>query len=264
MFCNRCKRDDVEPHPTSRHLCVDCVKAENNRVTYYRQHQDDWLAVAKESGLDPWLQQPGETQWEYTIWSRYRDSYPGKRPTYGDVARELDTTYGVVSKVSQRWTFPVRMQLWMRFVDQTTMVQRKKEILDMNKEHIDMAKALNGKLSAAIEAMDPLGMKPSEVASLLKTAAELERKARLDTESQEEMRRDLLVDPEQRQTKNKANKEDLSEIVDILSKAGVLGELKIKKTTTTTTEVTSGDNAIDVDASVSDYYEEGDDDDDDE
>ena len=89
------------------------------------------------------------------------------------------------------------------------------------------------------------------IASLMKTAAELERKARIDTEAQEEMRRDLLVDPEMRQQKKKANKDDLSEVVGILAKAGVLEGMKIKKTTTTTTEV-SADNSIDVDAEVVD------------
>ena len=47
----------------NRHMCVDCAKAENSRYTYYRQHQEDWIAIAKESQRDLWLQQPGETQW---------------------------------------------------------------------------------------------------------------------------------------------------------------------------------------------------------
>lgn len=252
MYCNRCKRDGVEQDPKSPHLCVDCVKAENSRVTYYRQHQDDWLMVAKESGLDPWVQQPGETQWEYTIWSRYRDSYPGKRPTYSTVAKELDTTYNVVKKVAQRWSFPVRMQLWMRQVDDVTMLQRKQEMLDMNKQHIDMAASLNKKLSDAIKMIDTSTIKPSEIASLMKTAAELERKARIDTEAQEDMKRDLLVDPEMRQQKKtKTDKTELSEVISILAKAGVLEGMAIKKTTTTTTEIGS-DNTIDIDAEVID------------
>lgn len=244
MHCPRCGRDDVTPHPTDSHLCVDCVHAENNRLTYYRQHQDDWLSVAKEAGIDPWVQQPGETQWEYTVWCRYRDSYPGKRPSYGDVAKELDTTYNVVNKIAQRWSFPTRMQLWMRFVDVTTMAQRKEQMLAMNKTHIDLANKLNDKLKLAIEVMDPAAMKPAEISSLFKVAADLERKARIDTEAQEAMQRDLFVDPEQKKQKKTVKQDDLSEIAQILMNAGVL-----KVTQTTTTEV-KVDNAIDVEAEV--------------
>ena len=78
--CPRCGQ--YKPaHQTDRHLCVDCARAENTRVTYYRQHQEDWIANAKENGIDIWAQQPGETQWEFTVWTAYRDSYPGKKPT---------------------------------------------------------------------------------------------------------------------------------------------------------------------------------------
>jgi hypothetical protein len=249
MYCPKCGRNEVEPHPTDSHLCVDCVKAENNRLTYYRQHQDDWLAVAKESGLDPWAQQPGETQWEYTVWTTYRDSYPGKRPNYADVSRQLETTYNVVKKIAQRWTFPTRMQLWMKFVDDTTLAQRRQEILDMNKEHIDMAALLNTKIKAAINAIDPNLVKPAEIASLMKTAAELERKARIDTENQEEIRRGQFIDTDIKQSKKQANATDLSEVVQILAKAGVLDGMKMKQTTTTTTEI-SVDNSVTVEAEV--------------
>lgn len=247
MLCPRCGRDNVEPHPTDRHLCVDCVHAENNRLTYFRQNQDEWLTVATESGLDPWTQQPGETQWEYTVWTEYRDSYPGKRPVYSDVAKRLDTTYSVVQHIAQRWSFPVRMQLWMRFVDQTTLAQRTREILDMNKEHIDLAHLANGKLKQAIEALEPATMKASEISSLLKTTSELERKARIDMVAQEEIQRELYIDPEQKRQKAVASRSDLAEVAQVLAAAGVLGGMKIKKTTTT--EVTV-DDAINVDVEV--------------
>jgi hypothetical protein len=137
------------------------------------------------------------------------------------------------------------MQLWMRFVDQTTMAQRREQMLTMNKEHIEMATALNSKIKMAIEAINPQTCKPSEIASLMKTATELERKARIDTEAQEELQRDLFVDPEQKKQKKIADKNDLSEVAQILAAAGVLPGFKVVKTTTT--EITT-DNVIDVEA----------------
>lgn len=232
MQCKRCGREGVEPYPSNPGICVECAKAENNRYSSLRRHQTDWLVVAQEAGIDPWEQQPGETQWEYTVWTAYRDSYPGKRPSYSDVAKLLDTTYEVVKKVAQRWTFPVRMQKWMRFVDTSTLAQRKQDMLDMNRRQIDMAKLANDKINAALAALQPELMKPSEIASLMKIAAELERKARVDTEAQEEAIRDIHEDPEAKRNKKPANVQDLSEVATILANAGVL-----KVTQTTTTEV---------------------------
>lgn len=220
--CPKCGQEKQQ-HPTDRHLCVDCSRAESSRVTYYRQHQGDWIAEAKEQGIEPWLMQPGETAWEYTVWSAYRDSYPGKKPTYNQVAEQLNTSYNVVRKISQRWSFPARMQLWMSEVDRITMLQRKEEILGMNKEHIDMATKLRDKLSVAINAIDPATLKPGDIASLMKLSTELERKARLDTEAQEELRNNLLVDTNNPELKKAQTKQgDLGEVLQILVKAGAL------------------------------------------
>lgn len=229
MLCPKCHQEK-EPHPIDKHLCVDCAKAENTRITYYRQHQRDWIAEAKEQGIDPWLQQPGETQWEYTVWSTYRDSYPGKRPTYSSAAAQLGTTYNVVNKIAQRWNFPIRMQHWMIEVDKITMMQRKKEILEMNKAHIDMATVLREKLGVAINAINPMVLKPSEIASLAKLSAEMERTARVDTEAQESMQRDLLVDNNPDIKKTQTKQSDLGEVLQILLKAGAL--VGVKETTT--------------------------------
>lgn len=241
--CPRCGQ--FKPaHHIDKHLCIDCAHAEDTRVTYYRQHQDDWIANAKENGIDLWLQQPGETQWEYTVWTAYRDAYPGKKPSYGDVARQLNTTYNSVKKIAQRWTFQLRMQAWMKYCDDITLQQRRQEILDMNKDHVDMANKLRKKLDAAIEAIDPLSLKPGEIASLAKLATEMERKARVDTIAQEEIRRDALVDTENPDLKKSPTKQaDLSEVVSILLKAGALGDItQIGVRQTNTTEIALVDN----------------------
>lgn len=229
-----------------RHLCTDCVKAENNRYSFLRTHQGDWIAAAKDSGIDVWLQQPGETQWEYTIWCAYRDSYPGKKPTISDVSKQLNTTYNVVKKVAQRWSFPMRMQQWMAECDRITLAQRRQEILDMNAEHIAMAQKLRSKLDMAIDNIDPVALKPSDLNSLMKTMAELERKARVDDIAVDELRTDMLKDvdnPNLRKTQVKQT--DLKEVVDILLNAGALGsitQIGVKTTETKTTEVVMKDD----------------------
>jgi hypothetical protein len=223
--CPRCGMKHVVAATHSPHICVDCDKADNNRVSYYRSHQDNWLEVCKDSGLNSWEQQPGETQWEFTIWCAYRDSYPGKKPSYIDVARQLQVSSGAVRKVAARWTFPTRMQLWMKHTNDITLTQRHQEILDMNKTHIDMAKKLNGKLATAIDAIVPEMLKPGEIASLAKLAADLERKAHIDNLSQDEAVRDLSIENENPELRKSVTKQDdLKDVMQILIKAGVLGD----------------------------------------
>lgn len=240
--CPRCGQ--AKPRARrSPHMCVDCEKAENTRVTYYRQHQENWMDVAAEAGLDLWVQQPGETQWEFTVWQAYRDSYPGKRATYTDIAVQLNTTYNVVKKIAQRWSFPVRMQAWMQECDKMTLLQRRQEVLDMNKEHVDMAARLRAKLSTAIDQLDPYALAPKDINSLAKLATELERKARLDTIDQEALKKELLVDTENPELKKSPTQQsDLSEVVQILLKAGALGDITtIGVKETKTTQVVVGD-----------------------
>ena len=226
-----------------RHICVDCAKAENNRYMYIRQHQGDWMEIAKDAGIDVWLQQPGETQWEYTVWCAFRDSYPGKKPTYGSVAEQLGTTRSVVGKIAQRWTFQARMQVWMAECDRITMEQRRAEILHMNAEHVSMAQRLRNKISTAIDLVDPAALKPSDLSSLMRIATDLERKAQLDMEVQEEKRMSIAVDnPEAKRSPTKQS--DLGEVVKILLGAGVLGTVtQIGVRETTTREVVAVDDS---------------------
>lgn len=234
--CPKCGQEK-EADEKSVDVCVECAAAERQRSTYLQVHKnDDWLEIAKDSGLEPWVQQPGETQWEYTVWCAYRDSYPGKKPSYQSVADQLDTTPTAVRHISQRWTFPVRMQLWVAHCDEITLCQRRQEILDMNKQHIDMAAKLNEKLNIAIDCVDATNLKPGEVVSLAKLATELERKARVDTVAQEAiMRHANSVAEETGITESKKTKtSDLDEVISILIKAGALGnvgDIGIKQTT---------------------------------
>lgn len=245
--CRRCSRSAVPQDQRSAHLCVDCAKAENSRVSYYRQHQGDWMVISKESGLDVWEQQPGETQWEFTVWTAYRDTYPGKKPSYTSVARQLDTTYEAVKKIAARWTFQTRMQAWMKHCDDITLVQRTNEILEMNKEHVDMAAALRQKLKIAIAKIDPVAMRPSEISSLLKTMAELERQARIDTIAQEEIKHDLMRDDDNPSLRKSVTKSsDLKEVIGVLASAGVLGDITqigVRNVKTDTTEVVLRDSS---------------------
>lgn len=227
-MCTRCKLDKP-PSKTNRHLCDDCVKAENNRVSHFRRHNFNWMEVSKEADLDLWERQPAETDHEWSVWLRYRDAYPGKRPTYRGVAEEMGTTVNAVRKIGGRWSFNVRLQAWAKYVDELTMLQRQEEIIGMNKQHIDMAKAINSKLEQAIALLDPATMAPNEIKNLYQIATETERKARLD----QPIKQIQLVDEDNPELRNvSVESTDVKEILGILEQAGALKNSGVRQTVT--------------------------------
>lgn len=240
--CPRCMQRGVADH-RNKHICRSCAKAENNLYSHRRRNHD-WVAVAQEIGLELWMQQPEETQWEYTVWLAYRDSYPGKKPSYRAVAEQLSTTVNAVMKTAQRWSFQTRMQAWMRHCDDITLLQRRTEILDMNKAHISMATKLRDKLGVAIDNLEPVLLGPKEIVSLAKLSAELERKARLDTLTQEEQVRVLTTDNDNPALKTDSTPaSDINEVLQILTKTGALGKItNIGVRETKTTEIALVDN----------------------
>lgn len=225
--------------------CVDCEKAYNSRYTYMRRNNADWLDVAKENGLALWERQPGETQLEWAIWLAYRDSYPGAKPTYKGVADKVNTTYNFVAHTAARWSFNTRMQAWIAECDRITLAQRRQEVLDMNADHIAMAAKLRAKMHTAIDQIDPYSLKPAELSSLLKTMAELERKAQTDSMAIEQMQSESFVDADNPDIKKSPTKQgDLGEVVSILLKAGALGDITqigVRQTETKTTELVMRD-----------------------
>ena len=241
--CPRCGFKKIR-HAHDRHLCVECAKAENNRYYMMRKaHNEDWMARADDAGIPHWEQQPGETMWEFSVWCAYRDAYPGKKPSYRDVAMQLGSTYDAVRKVAGRWMFNVRLQSWMAHVNEITLAQRREEILGMNKQHINMALSINEKLEQAIGLINVHEMKPGDLVQLAKLSTELERKARMDTVLQEDAAQKLRTEEDNPNLKKSpTSASDLGEIVKILAEAGALGDItqigvRHTKTTTETTEV---------------------------
>lgn len=236
--CRRCGQEKPADDK-DKHLCVDCAKAERNRYSHLRKNQGNWMEAAQDAGIDVWLQQPGETQHEYTVWTIFRDAYPGRKLTYAEVAAQAGTTEGAVKSIAQRWSFQARMQAWMTECDRITMIQRREEILNMNAEHIDMARRLRDKMSTAIDNIDPYTVKPSEIGSLMRMATELERTARVDEMSQDEIRRDLVrFDGESPEVKKSPTKQsDMAEVLNILVNTGALGPVQVGLRETVTREV---------------------------
>lgn len=184
-----------------------------------------------------WDRQPEENAREWAIWVAYRDMYPSTKPNYTATANMLGTTYEAVRKTAARWHFEVRLQAWIKHIDNLTMQQRQQEIVGMNQKHVNMALEINKKLEEAINNIDPLALKPNELVNLAKLSTELERKARLDINN---LPKSPMEDDNPVLKRSITPTGEMSEIVNILQQTGVLQAalgIGVKKTETTVTEV---------------------------
>lgn len=228
IICKRCSLE-AEPHKNHPSLCEACVHAEDSRLSFYRQHNYNWMEAAEEACIEVWERQPEETDREYEVWLAYRDAYPGIKPSYRIVADQLATTINVVKKVGMRWSFPARLQAWAKHIDALTMRQREKEVLSMNQRHIKMASTLSEKLEKAIELVNPNALDTEDIARLFKLSTEIERKARLDQpvvntahlEDNPELKPDIV------------KQSTMTEIMEVLMKAGQLNNIGVRQTVTT-------------------------------
>jgi hypothetical protein len=197
----------------------------------------NWLEVAQEAGLDLWERQPAELDIEWSIWCKYRDSYPFVvKPKIVDIAKDLGIDVKVVKDAYEIWDYTTRLQAWARFVDKLNIDKRQSALVEMNEKHISMARKINQKLELAIDLYDMDNLKPTDLKGLLALATDLERKATQGVAEAEKVLADTRnVSGDMNETKQgEVKKDDLQEIVDILAKSGMLkGTVGIKKTTTT-------------------------------
>ena len=212
-------------------FCVACWKKEASNTALARKINSSWMEDSEAAGLAIFERQPEETDIEWRIWSTYRAHYPMKLPTWTELANETGCAVATVVKAAQKWSFKVRMQAWARYTDDENAEARIAAIKEMNKRQVDMSRRLQQKLSDAIDAIDPLLLRPGEITQLLKVSAELERRIVTATpEKVEGTATDVGV-----KQKQLTKPEDMSEIVSILAKTGMLpGQgLAVEQTTTT-------------------------------
>lgn len=224
--------------------CATCYKLEASNSALAQKNNATWMEQSEASGLALFERQPEENDLEWLIWTRYREHYPMKLPTWAQLAKECNTSVAKVVQTSQVWSFRVRMQSWARFTDDENAETRIDAIKEMNKRQVNMAKVLQTKIAAAIDKLDPMLLRPNELVQLMKVSTELER--RIVTATPERV--DGTVSDTATKQKQLTKAEDLSEVVSILAKTGMLpGQgLAVEQTTTTRIVAKGEEQAVDV------------------
>lgn len=231
MICTQCNQEAPE---TKSKICDNCKKNASQRYNHIRAN-NNWIEIAEQAGLEIWERQPAENDTDYGIWSCYRDMYPGTKPTAQKVADTLGISRNVVDHTSKRWSFTMRMQAWVKHVDSELVSRRRNDIVEMNDKHMTMAKKLNEVLAIAIDQIDPMSLGPKDLNALMRTASELERKAKVDQYELTVAGSPVSLFEDDNPNLKKANvkSSDIGEIVKILAGAGALDNVGIRQTVTT-------------------------------
>lgn len=223
----------VDRNATDPGLCNACYKKHAADTKLSQKVNANWMEQSEALGLSVFERQPAETDLEWMIWQTYRGHYPMKLPTWTELAKECSCSVAAVTRAAQRWSFRARMQAWARYTDDANLEARAKAIKEMNERQVNMAKRLQDKLSKAIDSLEPMSLKPSEMVQLFKVASELER--RIVTATPEKVEGTVAAAAQKQQQLTKP--EDLSEVVAILSRSGVLPGQGIAVEQTTTTRI---------------------------
>lgn len=237
IYCYHCGRDNVLESETQKGMCVDCAEALAARKTSLANAEDvNWQERAAEAGLAIYERLPDEPLYDYEVVKCYLSLYPVERPTYKKVAEMLGISPSTVSIVAKRVHLEERFKAWVRDCDKEILAKRRQEMVDMNLQHIEMAAAMRDKMQAAIANLNPLDLSPNEIISMTKLARELEKDARLDAASQEELRSEVLTSsstasPTQAGTRV-VDKQDMSEVLSILLASGALKDKTVGVRTT--------------------------------
>ena len=236
--CAKCGSVDVgEKSSADPTLCNACYTDQAQNTALAKKTNADWMEQSVACGLALYERQPEETPMEWFIWDSYRKHYPMKMPNWTELAAECGCAVGTVVNASNRWSYKVRIQHWARSMDDTLQEQRIKDVTEMNERQVSIAKTLQDKLKSAVENLDPILLRPGEIATLLKASTELERRIQLS--APEKVQGTMLDAGTKQQQLTEAK--DISEVVDILSKAGMLtGGMSVG--IRTTTEIVTKEN----------------------
>lgn len=180
---------------------------------------NDWQALSRSLGLELFERQPEETDEEWRCWDAYRRAYPGKLPTMSQLSKQVGVSVATLVRMSERWSWKVRMMHWSRFTDADIQDERRAAIKEMNQKQLGLAQSMFDKLQEAVDYMDPATMKPSEITNMFKVVTGLQKDIATYTE---EVVDQPALDGHAVKQSQVTKKEDLGSVAEILASVGLL------------------------------------------
>ena len=216
--CEKCGKTVGQSKDDPRY-CIQCANEENKKFAIEKKINSTWQEEAKNLGLELFERQPDETDTEWRIWEAYKGYYPMKLPTWTELARVVGCAPGTVVKAAHKWNFKIRILDWARYCDASNQEERVKQVQEINTAQLNHANKMMELVGKALEVLQPEYMKPNEIVSMAKLAADMQRKVvEYKPEQIEQPGMTDRTTAKQELTK----KEDLTEIAEILIKTGAL------------------------------------------
>lgn len=136
----------------------------------------------KKEVIEPWERQPEETEKAYEAFLVYKNLGPGR--TFTAVSRRLQKSGTLIQRWKNRYNWEQRAAAFDRENERKEQLSIQKARAQMIKNHIGIARSLQGKAIKALEAMDPDELKPGDIRDFLRFGVSLEKETRADIDEQ--------------------------------------------------------------------------------
>lgn len=244
FICEKCGKEQVageycsEPAYPGAKICRSCHEKNAQNTALAQRINANWMDTSKEMGREVFERQSDETDTEWHIWEVYRGYYPMRLPTWNELADKSGSSVATVIKAAQKWSFKVRILEWARYTDADIQETRIQHIKEMNQKQLSLAEKIMTKVTAAVEEMRPETMKPSEITAMVKMVTDLQRT--VNTFVEPTIKQNTVDTASKQQQLTKV--EDISEIAEILHKAGLMGQNKTVAVEQTTRVLVTDNN----------------------
>ncbi|GGU50408.1 hypothetical protein [Streptomyces lavendofoliae] len=127
------------------------------------------------TAAQPWEPQPDESAPAFEAFTIYRDLGPLRSAT--KTARQLGKSPSLMQRWAIRHTWSTRARAWDTEQDRLWRQQQNTTRRDMARRHARIAVAVQAKVVARLQALDPQELSPHELMRWLNTAVSIERHA---------------------------------------------------------------------------------------
>lgn len=242
--CEKCGKEQQlgtylsEPAYPGAKVCRACNEKNAQNSALAARINANWMETSKEIGREVFERQSDETDTEWHIWETYRSYYPMRLPTWAELATKSGSAVATVIKTAQKWSFKVRILEWARYTDADIQEKRIAHIREMNEKQLSLADRIMTKVTEAVESLQPALMKPSEITAMAKMVTDLQRT--VNTYVEPTVKQNTVESASKQQQLTKV--EDISEITEILSRVGLMGQNKTVAVEQTTRVLVTDNN----------------------
>lgn len=125
---------------------------------------------------EPWERQESESAQAFQGFALYRDMGAGR--SLAKVAQELGKSKALMERWSVRWQWGQRAEAWDEELDRQLRRELTKGVVEMRKNHADIARAMLSKSLEALQRIPIEKMGPKDIATMVDVASKLERISR--------------------------------------------------------------------------------------